>query len=127
MYTPIGEGQPPRIPSHNNSNEEYPLNETNFVEHVPQQSPFSDPYPLENSYSVETIEPRMPVYDNQPLLSSNPTAMPSPIPYPENNHFSTDNVYLTPNPPPPFNQGNNDPAFFTGAPRRQPRRYKTSE
>lgn len=111
---------PPQLPSHSNSDNEYdqyPLNETNFVERQPvMQSPFSDPYPpLESSYHVETHEPRMPIYDSQPLLSSNNTIS---MPMPDNRYSNIPNEQYN---------NDNDASFFTGAPRRQPRRYKTSK
>lgn len=113
MYPPTG---PPHIPLHQHQDEhaEYPINDTSFIEHRPVQSPFSDPYPLEQSYTVETHEPPMPVYDNQPLLY--PNAMPMP--------YSDESIK-----PEVYNEQveNVTPTYFTGAPRRQPRRYKTSK
>lgn len=126
MYRPNG---PPPIPSHTGDDEfeQYPLNDTNFVEQRPvMQSPFADPFSasVEQNYTVEQHEPPMPIYDtsNQPLLNNPP---PMPQPFSENRYPDT--------PPAPNGlggggSGNEAPPFyFTGAPRRQPRRYKTSK
>lgn len=129
MYPPPPTG-PPQLPSHLGSDDEYdqyPLNERDFIERTPvMQSPFSDPYP------VETHEPPMPTYDSQPLLQQNHPIMPTAMPLPYAN-----NRYSTPTSPPPnqdvfndnnkFNTEGTTPPYFTGAPRRQPRRYKTSK
>lgn len=112
MYPPTG---PPHPPSHT-SQDQYPLNDTNYVEHRPVQSPFSDPYPLEQSYTVETHEPRMPIYDNQPLLQNNTM----PMPYPENDYSVKPEVYNE-------HIEHVTPTYFTGAPSRQLRRYKTGK
>lgn len=117
MYPPTG---PPQPPSHTREEEfgQYSVNDTNFVEQRHVQSPFSDSYPLEHSYAVEIHEPPMPVYDNQPLLQNN--AMPMPF---------SENVYSDPVKPEIYNEQIETavPTYFTGAPRRQPRRYKTSK
>lgn len=121
MYRPNG---PPPIPSHTGDDEfdQYPLNDTNFVEQRPvMQSPFADPFSasVEQNYTVEQHEPPMPTYDtsNQPLLNS-PPSMPMPQPF-------------SPSPTSLGGGGGNEneapPVYFTGAPRRQPRRYKTSK
>ncbi|KAL9548850.1 Chitin synthase, class 1 [Mucor bainieri] len=126
MYRPNG---PPPIPSHTGDDEfeQYPLNNTNFVEQRPvMQSPFADPFSasVEQNYTVEQHEPPMPTYDtsNQPLLN-NPPPMPQP--------FSENRYPDTPPIPTGLGGGGNEndvpPFYFTGAPRRQPRRYKTTK
>ncbi|KAI8636718.1 chitin synthase 2 [Parasitella parasitica] len=115
MYRPSG---PPPIPSHTRDDEyeQYPLNDTSFVEQRPvMQSPFADPFSaaIDQSYSVEQHEPPMP--SNQPLLNHPP---PMPQPFSEKRYPDTS----------PFPPENETPSFyFTGAPRRQPRRYKTTK
>jgi chitin synthase len=125
MYRPSG---PPQIPSHSRDDEydQYPLNDTNFVEQRPaMQSPFADPYSasVEQNYTIEQHGPPMPSYDtsNQPLLDSNQLP-PMPQPFSENRYPES--------PPPPLGlniESEVPPFYFTGAPRRQPRRYKTSK
>lgn len=135
-------------PTHTGSSDDeydqYALNERNFIEMRPpamHSSPFSDPYP------VETHEPPMPVYDYQPLLQQHKNTpppmrmnMPSPhtMPLPwTNNRYSSNlsssnlsSTNQTPhdvyNDTSKLNEDSSTPPYFTGAPRRQPRRYKTS-
>jgi hypothetical protein len=111
--------QPPRPPTHNRNDEfeEYPLNDTGFIEQRPvMQSPFIEAYPPEER------QPRLQPYDsNQPLLQTNPSpppVMPMPMPYPDNNRYSVT---------PPISYDGSSPVYYTNAPRRQPRRYKTSK
>ncbi|KAI9486061.1 MAG: chitin synthase 1 [Benjaminiella poitrasii] len=135
-----------QLPSHAKDDEfeQYPLNDTSFVEQRPvMQSPFSDPY------TVEEHAPPMPTYDsNQPLLPHNShTSMPmppaplssmqspfidgpspyseGPLPPPLSSPFLDG-----PSPPPmmdPSFGNESPPVYYTGAPRRQPRRYKTTK
>lgn len=136
MYPP----GPPQRPPHGDEQdfERYPLETTRFNEQQPvmQQSPFED------SYTVEEHAPPIPVYEDQPLLQSSqpitsppPRMSPSiPMPFPDHGPYSsvpTNEPY--PQYPPAAigetfgNQADSPPVYFTGAPRRQPRRYKTSK
>lgn len=112
--------QPPQPPTHagNDEFEEYPLNDTHFVEQRPvMQSPFTNLYPQE-------VPPRLQPYDsNQPLLP-NPSPPPlMPMPYPETNQYPD----LPPHISYDINTNGSSPGYYTNAPRRQPRRYKTSK
>lgn len=113
-------------PPSQSEDEEYALDETHFVERgLALQSPFLDQYPNTSSYSVETHEPPIPLYDNQPLLNHDSIPMSMPVP------MSVSEPYINPispmNPIVLNDNTENVPIFFTGAPKRQPRRYKTSE
>lgn len=114
-------------PPSQSDDEEYALDETRFVERgLAPQSPFLDQYPNTSSYSVETHEPPiMPLYDNQPLLNHDtiPMTMPMPMPIPGRYPNSMSPV----NPVVLNDSAENVPVFFTGAPKRQPRRYTTSK
>jgi hypothetical protein len=97
--------RPPQPPTHsgNEEFEEYPLNDTRFIEQRPvMQSPFIDVYPADR--------PRIQPYDsNQPLLRTTPPPV-MPMPSPNNISYN-----------------DSAPGYYTVAPRRQPRRYKTSK
>ncbi|KAI9268533.1 chitin synthase 1 [Helicostylum pulchrum] len=114
-------------PPSQSDDEEYALDETRFVERgLAPQSPFLDQYPNTSSYSVETHEPPiMPLYDNQPLLNHDtiPMTMPMPMPIPGRYPNSMSPV----NPVVLNDSAENVPVFFTGAPKRQPRRYTTTK
>jgi chitin synthase len=130
MYPP---GPPQRPPHGEEEFERYPL-ETRFNEQQPvlQQSPFED-------YVVEEHAPPLPVYEDQPLLQTSqpvmspPRMSPSiPMPFPDHGPYSSvpTNEPYPQYPPADMGEsfGNNSPdMYFTGAPRRQPRRYKTSK
>ncbi|KAI7905099.1 chitin synthase 1 [Cokeromyces recurvatus] len=149
MYPPEHSQLPPH--KEDEEFENYPLNNTNFVEQRPvMQSPFTD------SYVVEEHTPPIPTYESsQPLLPHNnqsSTAMPIPPQPPSSNMISpfADGPFpFSDGPPPPLsmpspfaehpmsppiidNNNNNNfgnespPVYYTGAPRRQPRRYKTT-
>lgn len=103
--------------------EQFPLHDTQFSYQPPvHNTPFGDTYQEEQP---------QPFYDNQPLLTSPPYPPvhrpPNPAvgsPYPP---------YQNPGPPSPGIPGNLNPLppsptmHYGQAPRRQPRRYKTSK
>lgn len=111
---------PPPPPGHQTPEyDQYPMQDTHFAppQHVDRGDPFADPYP------DHAAAPG--AYDNQPLLRG------SPAPYPRNDEYFSPGAGAgaPPSPQPEF------PAFtppspnmhYGGAPRRQPRRYKTSK
>ncbi|KAI8979668.1 chitin synthase 2 [Mycotypha africana] len=105
--------------------DQYPLSETNFVEQRPViQSPFVDPYP-----AVEEHQPPMPTYDSSQPLLQNPTIMTPPMPQPYGNGspYSESTTLPIPGGYESPMGGRASPGFYTGAPRRQPRRYKTTK
>ncbi|KAF7728325.1 Chitin synthase, class 1 [Apophysomyces ossiformis] len=98
----------PHTAEHKSEHDQYPLHETQFV---PQQmdrgSPFADPYPEEPQHAPGA-------YDSQPLLNN-----PSQPPYPMPNTPPSNYPQYPPAPPSPN-------MHYGEAPRRQPRRYKTT-
>ncbi|ORY91906.1 chitin synthase 2 [Syncephalastrum racemosum] len=108
---------PPPPPGHHQKSEydQYPLQDTQFAaQPVDRGDPFADPYSEEHQQN-------MPVYDNQPLLN-NPTGSfgypPPGTPAAPASPFQQPSPQMQPPPSPNMHYG--------GAPRRQPRRYKTT-
>lgn len=125
---------PPPRPPHGDEEDydRYPLETTRFNEQQPvlhQQSPFED------SYTVEEHAPPIPVYEDQPLLHNSqpiisPQISPSiPMPSPGHSPYSSvpTNEPYPQYPTADIGDNGQQPVYFTGAPRRQPRRYKTSK
>ena len=115
MYPNPG-GPPPPPPGHKSEYDQYPLQDTQFApQPVERMDPFADPYP----------DQQRPAYDNQPLLRDPPQPF-----YPPDNSFHQEQPQQpggSPSPRPAFVAPPSPNMHYGGAPRRQPRRYKTSK
>ncbi|KAI7865034.1 chitin synthase 1 [Spinellus fusiger] len=96
-------------PGQKQEHDQYPLYDTQFApQPVDRASPFADPYPEEQQGPKG--------YDHQPLLRDNGPVYPDP--------FAQSNY--PPNPNYPANIPTSPGMHYGEAPRRQPRRYKTT-
>ncbi|KAI9019533.1 chitin synthase 1 [Phycomyces nitens] len=102
-------------PGQKQEHDQYPLHDTQFVpQQMDRNSPFADPYPED--------QPPPTGYDHQPLLRDNaPSYPPDPFGQPGGGYPPQQTMY------PPQPMGPPSPNMrFGDAPRRQPRRYKTT-
>lgn len=104
---------PPPVPGHKSEYDQYPLQDTQFApQPMDRGDPFADPYPAEHPQAQAA-------YDHQPLLRDNNMYPPPPQPDP---------TYMAEQPSPYPQYAPASPNMhYGGAPRRQPRRYKTSK
>lgn len=118
--------QPPP-PGHGPENDHYPLQETQFSNNPGpiNRSPFEDPYHEEQNQGA---------FDHQPLLNSHaggyPPAPGTPATYPPSPGGSLPQYPSSPSTPGGAYPTYNPPSpnmHYGDAPRRQPRRYKTSK
>ncbi|KAI7851910.1 chitin synthase 1 [Circinella umbellata] len=115
MYPNPG-GPPPPPPGHKSEYDQFPLQDTQFApQPVERMDPFADPYP----------DQQRPAYDNQPLLRDPPQPF-----YPSDNSFHQEQQPQqpgsSPSPHAAFAAPPSPNMHYGGAPRRQPRRYKTT-
>ncbi|KAI8376085.1 chitin synthase 1 [Radiomyces spectabilis] len=105
---------PPPGPTPKSEYDQYPMHETQFVpQPIDRNSPFADPYPEEPAHQPGA-------YDHQPLLRDNSApSYQEPYPHHQPSPVSPGAVYPQFAPPSPNIR-------YGEAPRRQPRRYKTT-
>nr|P87073.1 RecName: Full=Chitin synthase 1; AltName: Full=Chitin-UDP acetyl-glucosaminyl transferase 1; AltName: Full=Class-II chitin synthase 1 [Phycomyces blakesleeanus NRRL 1555(-)]BAA19857.1 chitin synthase [Phycomyces blakesleeanus] len=101
-------------PGQKQEHDQYPLHDTQFVpQQMDRNSPFADPYPED--------QPPPSGYDHQPLLRDNAPSYP-PDPFGQPGGYPPQSTMYPPQP-----MGPPSPNMRYGeAPRRQPRRYKTT-